>query len=377
MELNVDHGTAVYIWQALFAVAAAGQVFFLVFISGRPAIYKPAPGAEKLPPVSIVIAARNEFENLRAHLPLILDQDYPDFEVVVVNDGSRDETTALLREFREKYPRLRISEIPPNDRFEGGKKFAVTMGLKAARHERILLTDADCRPSGKGWIRAMVSAARREEDIVLGYSPFLKLPGFLNALIRFDGMSTALNYFGFALAGQPYMGVGRNLSYPRSLFFQVGGFRKHYSMASGDDDLLINQIAHKNNTAVCLSQDARVETDPERTWKNYWRQKRRHLTTGRRYRKIHKALLLLQPLSLVVFIAAAVALLSHGIWVYAVLGVLLLRMSLQIAIFRRSSRWLGQEDLAFYAPALEIIALLFTACVHFANAATKQTKWKT
>ncbi|MFN2424405.1 MAG: glycosyltransferase [Cryomorphaceae bacterium] len=377
MELNVDPYTAVLFWQVLFVLAAAGQLFFLLFISGRLAVHKPLSGAEALPAVSVVIAARNEYDNLRVNLPLILDQDYPDFEVVVVNHSSRDETDSLLKELQAKYPRLRISDIPVNERFDGGKKFAVTMGLKAARHERVVLTDADCRPSGKNWIRAMVAAAPSDEDIVLGYSPFLKSPGFLNTLIRFDGMSTALNYFGFALAGKPYMGVGRNLSYPRSLFFQVGGFRNHYGMASGDDDLLINQIAHKDNTAVCLSKEALMETIPEKTWKNYWRQKRRHLTTGARYRKIHKVLLLLQPLSLVLFWTAAIALLIHGIWVYAVLGVLLLRMSLQIAIFRRSSRWLGQKDLAFYAPALEIIALLFTACVHFANAATKQTKWKT
>ena len=377
MEIHADPEGLLLFWQILFAVSAAVQLAYLILVYSRPAFYKPDFGTALLPPVSVVIAARNEAENLRRHLPLILEQDYADFEVVVVNHASYDDSSELLRELAAQYPRLRVSEIPPNERYEGGKKFAVTIGLKAARHERILLTDADCRPSGKGWIRTMVASARKEEDIVLGYSPFVKSRGLLNALIRFDGVWTALNYFGFALAGKPYMGVGRNLSYPRSSFFAAGGFRSHYSIPSGDDDLLVNQIARRDNTAVCLSREGLMETLPEKTWKAYWRQKRRHLTTGFRYRPHHRVLLVLQPVSLILFFVASAALLVSGVWVYAVLGVLLLRVSLQIAIFSRSSRWLGQKDLAFLAPVLEIFALLFTACVHFANAATKQTKWKT
>lgn len=376
MNLNVDTNDVLLFWQVLFVGAILVQLMYFVFIYSRLAFYKPLNEASHLPPVSVIIAARNEYDNLQENLPEILEQDYPDFEVIVVNDSSYDDSKALLHALKTTHPRLRVVTIAENDRFDGGKKLAITIGIKAATHERILLTDADCKPFGKSWIKAMVSATRDEQDIVLGYSPYLKLPGFLNAVIRFDGMHIALNYMGFALAGAPYMGVGRNLSYPKKLFFEVGGFRTHYSLNSGDDDLLIQQIAHGGNTAICLSKDALVQTLPKTSWKGFWYQKRRHLTTGFKYRLTHRLLLVLQPLSLLIFLVACIALVSYGVWVIAVASAFSLRMLLQILIFRRAARLLGQKDLAFFAPVLEIVTLVFSACVHLANASSKQTKWK-
>lgn len=377
MTVNVDVYNLVLVWQIVFVIAALIQLAFFILVYGRIAFHKPIVGDAKLQPVSVVIAARNEYENLRENLPIILEQDYPEFEVIVVNDSSYDDSEGLLHALKSTHKRLHVVNIKENDRFDGGKKLAVTLGIKAARHERILLTDADCRPTGYGWIRAMVAATRQEEDIVLGYSPFTKVPGLLNALIRFDGVHTAQQYFGFALAGNPYMGVGRNLSYPKAQFFKVGGFRAHYSLRSGDDDLLINQIARKDNTTVCLNAEAMVETEPEKTWKNFWRQKRRHLTTGWRYRPIHKLLLAAHPLSLLLLFISSIALVAYGVWIYAVAAVILLRMVAQIVIFVRSARWLGQKDLAFFAPLLEILTLAFAASAHIANASSKQSRWKT
>jgi len=377
MELNIAQDTAIVIWQVVLIVAAALQLYYFLFVHGKLAMHKPTATDGPLPPVSVVIAARNEVENLSSNLPAILAQDYPQFEVIVVNDRSLDDSASVLDAFRKSAPNLRVVHIAENEQQDGGKKFALTMGIKAASHDRVVLTDADCKPSGKNWIKTMVTSARTDGDIVLGYSPYTKRSGLLNAVIRFDSMYTAMNYMGFALAGNPYMGVGRNLSYPRSLFFEVGGYRNHYSLRSGDDDLFINQIAREANTAVCLRKEALMETAPETSWKDYWRQKRRHLTTGWKYRLSHRILLVLQPLSLVMLLSASVALLIYHTWVWPVIAVMAFRVLIQIAIFRRSSRWLGQSDLAFFAPVLEIVTLVFNTCVHLSNASRKQTRWKT
>jgi cellulose synthase/poly-beta-1,6-N-acetylglucosamine synthase-like glycosyltransferase len=376
MELNVDASEWLLFWQVVFAAASVVQLGFFAMVYWPLLFQKPVAHTQKSPPVSVVIAARNEHDNLYENLPLILQQDYPEYEVIVVNNGSYDETTSLLQALKASDDKLRVVTISEHDRFDGGKKLAVTLGIKAARHERVLLTDADCRPHGKDWISSMLSSVQHENDIVLGYSPYTKNPGVLNALIRYDGVHTALNYIGFALAGMPYMGVGRNLSYPRKQFFDVGGFRSHYSLRSGDDDLFVNQVANGKNTQVCFLPNASMWTAPETTLKHFWRQKRRHLSTGWRYRQIHKLLLMLQPFSFLLFISASLALLIHSQWMVAVLLMLVLRTALQVAVFLRMSRWLGQKDLAFFAPLLEIITLAFAACAHLANASTKQTRWK-
>ncbi len=377
MQISISSESLLLFWQIAFVLACVLQLFYFVFVYVKLAWYKLPEPSQNHEPVSVVIAARNEYDNLLSNLPAILEQDYPKYEVIVVNDGSWDDTASVLQEYKSRYKHLHVVNVLESEKYDGFKKYAVTLGIKAAKFSRVLLTDADCRPASRRWIRSMVEAATDEDRIVLGYSPYTKKPGALNKLIRFDSMFTAMNYLGFAMAGVPYMGVGRNLSYPKARFFEIGGFRDHYKLQSGDDDLLVNQIAGRHNTAVCINLDALVETEPEETFKNYWWQKRRHLTTGRRYRFGHKLMLLLQPLSLLLLFVASLWLLLHTIWVYGVISAIVVRLLAQIIIFKRSSRWLGHKDLVFLAPFFEIVLIFLTASVHIANASSKNTKWKT
>jgi len=361
--------------QVIFIIVTAVQLFFYLYFCLRVAAYRQKERPMNTPPVSVIIAARNEYDNLSMHLPLILDQDYPEFEVVVVNDGSQDETQTLLEEFQKTHKNLKIVVRPHNDIYDAGKKLAITLGIKGATHERLLFTDADCKPVSRKWIQAMMRRAN-EENLVLGYSPYQRKNGFLNKIIRADNFYTAMNYMGYALAGIPYMGVGRNMSYTKFTFFEVGGFRKHYSIASGDDDLFVNEVATKENTKVCLDRDAMVESVPETQWTPFWRQKRRHLYTGRRYKHIHKFLLVLQPVSYLMFIITCILLLVFNTWMYIVIFALSLRVLLQIIIFRQSSRWLGQADLLVFMPILELIVVIISGFIHIANASAKPNKWK-
>jgi glycosyltransferase involved in cell wall biosynthesis len=377
MEINISSESAIVFWKALLLVSSAVQFGFLFLINGRLAFLKNPKKSNAKPPISIIIAARNEEENLLSNMPIILEQDYPEFEVIVINDSSVDDSITVLKAYEEKYPKLRVINIHENDRYEGGKKYAITLGVKGAKHERLIFTDADCRPVSRKWIAKMVESSPIDGAIVLGYSPYSVQSGFLNKVIRYDAFSTGLNYLSFALCGIPYMGVGRNLSYSKSSFFSVGGFKSHYRLLSGDDDLLINQIARKDNTFICVDKDAEVQSIPEQDWQSYWMQKRRHLTTGSSYRFLHRFLLLLQPVSLLFFWLSSIVLLVSHNWLEITLIVVLSRVLAQILIFRRSSRWLGQSDLTILAPLFEIFILVFTTCAHAANAVSKRVTWKT
>ena len=377
MEINISSESAILFWQTLLILSAAVQFGFLFLIYSRLAFFKNSEISKAKPPVSVIIAARNEEENLLTNMPIILEQDYPDFEVIVINDRSVDDSIDVLKAFEERYSSLRVINIRENDRYEGGKKYAVTLGVKGAKYDRLIFTDADCKPVSRKWIEKVVEAAVNDQDIVLGYSPYLRQRGFLNKVIRYDAYATAMNYLNFALCGLPYMGVGRNLSYTKSAFFSVGGFRSHYRLLSGDDDLLINQIAQKKNTHICVDALAEVQSKPEEEWRSYWMQKRRHLTTGSSYRFIHRFLLVLQPVSLLVFWLSAIALLVSHNWLEITLTLVFVRVLAQILIFRRSSRVLGQTDLAILSPIFEIFTLVLTACAHTANAVSNRIPWKT
>ncbi len=243
-------------------------------------------------PVSMVICAHNEAENLRQHLPLWLAQDYAgDWELLVVDDASEDETAAVLAFFQEKHARLRVLRVA--EKTSPGKKAALAQGIAAAHYEHLVLTDADCAPVSVHWLALMAEAltAQPATEIVLGYAPLYARPGLLNSWARFETAYTALQYFAFAQAGMPYMGVGRNLAWKRRLFEQAGGFVGHADLPSGDDDLLVNAVAQPGRVALCLHSDAFVYSTAKTTWTAWFRQKQRQLGSGLRYRRTHQVAL--------------------------------------------------------------------------------------
>jgi biofilm PGA synthesis N-glycosyltransferase PgaC len=280
-------------WEAVFYLAqyvliacAAVQVFYYLFFFSRLAFYKPKnTAASKQDPVTVILCARNELENLKKNLPLLLEQDYPKYEVIVANDSSWDETSDYLAELSLKYPHLREVKYIENERYPKGKKFILTLAIKASKYEILLLTDADCQPASNQWIRLMQQHYMPETHIVTGFSPYRYKSGMLNRFIRFETFHTALQYFSFALAKMPYMGVGRNLSYRKSLFFAFKGFASHNHILSGDDDLFVNETATSSNTKIEIHKDSFMLTEAEKTWGDWWQQKSRHLYTGRFYKK--------------------------------------------------------------------------------------------
>lgn len=292
-----------FVWQFLFWLYVAATLAQLAVWLGVFGEIKTSnvqrPKSKVQSPISIILCARNEAENLRRHLPKILKQQYAgEWEVIVVNDASEDETPAVLASFLEKNSRLRVVQIFEKQHF--GKKQALTQGIAAAKFENLLLTDADCEPASPRWLSHVASALaeKPETEIVLGYAPMKKSDeSWLNAWSRFETAFTAMQYFSFALAGMPYMGVGRNLAFKKRVFGRVGGFAAHSDLPSGDDDLLVNAAATSKNVAACPHPESFTFSESKKTWRDWARQKRRHLAAGRRYKPLHQAILALVSLS--------------------------------------------------------------------------------
>ncbi len=271
----------------LFFAALGIQLVYILFVFTKlinHTDYGHEISGQEFPAVSIIIAASNELDNLKTLLPILDSQDYPKFEIVVSDDRSADGTYDYLLTNEGKYKNvvfLRILDLPKH---YTAKKYAVTMAIKKSLNEILLFTDADCLPEGDQWIKQMVCQLTTDKEIVLGFSKYDALPGGLNALIRYETFQTAVQYLSFALAKTPYMGVGRNLLYKKSLFWRNNGFAKHQGLLSGDDDLFINQASNKNNVAICTALEGSTSSHPKETWAEWFVQKRRHLSVGKKYK---------------------------------------------------------------------------------------------
>lgn len=362
----------------IFIGATLIQIAYWLGLFYRLAFHKASPqkGNAAEPPISIIICAYNEAENLENNLPLILSQIYRSYEVLVVNDHSTDHTQEVLETFAKKYPYIRIINFTNTKKDNIGKKLPLSKGIEAARYDTVLLTDADCRPASQNWLKEMSQPMNiKKTQVGLGYAPYDTLKGILNAFIRFETVYTAVQYLSFAKAGLPYMGVGRNLIYNKELYFKAGGFNTHEHIPSGDDDLFINQVATAHNTVITLTLDSFVYSEPKTTWRSYFRQKSRHLSTGTSYKPLHQLLLGLLSASQFLHYALAIILLCLGQW-YLIFTLYLVRMTIVLIGYHFILKKLNDQPLWKWIPLLDAALvcyyILFAPMLFFTNRNT----WK-
>jgi cellulose synthase/poly-beta-1,6-N-acetylglucosamine synthase-like glycosyltransferase len=348
---------------------ASIQFLYVTIVFGRLALYKEEEKTpQALPPISIIIAARNESDNLYENLPYILTQDYPEFEVIIVNNQSVDDSTWLLKALCLQHKNLRVVEIAKNKHLLPGKKLPITLGVKGANYENMLFTDADCRPASNHWLRIMAGSFSEKKEIVLGYAPYYKTKGIINKIIRYDTAFIGVSYLSMALVKLPYMGVGRNLAYSKKVFDAVRGFKSHYSLPSGDDDLFIQEAAVNNNYTIQLSPDSFCFSMPATTWKSWIRQKTRHYTTSSRYNFIKKALLGIYPISLLMTWISFVILLSNANWWLIGLIIFSLLLIIKWLIQGKCLRKLNEKRFAIAFPLWDLgHALLMPIMYNFSD----------
>ena len=308
------------------------------------------------PGVSVVVCARNEGYNLRPYIQSLLTQDYPLYEVIIVNDGSEDDTQTVIDEYAALDKRVKTTFVPIGARVRSTKKLGLTLAAKAAQYDYLLLTDADCRPESIHWISSMMEGFGNGErlavsgeriEVVLGYGAYFSEDSLLNEVIQYDTLFNGVHYLGAAATGKPYMGVGRNLAYRKETFFEHGGFSDLMTEGAGDDDLFVNKVATKHNTAIVCTPESVTWSVPKRTWKSWLQQKRRHLSVSGAYNTRSKGHLMREPLARGVFYLLFVVLMVIGspLVMSAAFVLFLLRMLLLMSMLDVSARRLGQPQM--------------------------------
>ena len=333
-------------------------------------------GREGSTPLSVIVCAHNELENLKQLVPQLLSQDHENFEVIVVDDRSGDGSDEFLVESSRRYPKLRVVTISQTPGHINGKKFALTLGIKAARHEWVVLTDADCRPNSQSWLKTMAGSFADDRSIAIGFSPYQSGRGLLNAFIRFEAILTMIQYVGMALAGRPYMGVGRNLAYRKSLFLDNKGFNDHLHVTGGDDDLFVNRHASSRNVAVVLGEEVLVRSVPKKTWLEYFRQKVRHLAVGRRYRFGDKFLLGLFSVTWILSWLSLISIPILGMYAQFIAGLFLVRWILLVAVFAIACRKAGERMGLWKVPLLDFLYAFYYLVAGPVALLSKKVRWK-
>lgn len=362
---SLQHLTAIdYSFLALLLIAFGIQVYYYIHHFASIVKYRKkqdagiVPFVDNLPPVSVIICAKNESENLRQFLPLILEQDYPCFEVIVINDGSTDETSDLLQDLSLTYPNLYRTFVPEHANIRSTKKLGLTIGIKAAKFDVLLFTDADCKPAGARWIADMARNFTPNTEFVLGYGAYMHEKGFMSRMISYDTLFIGMQSLGYALTGHPYMGVGRNMAYRKETFVRMKGFHKSLALQSGDDDLFVNNGANEYNTRVEISSGSVTWSVPKSTFNTWFRQKERHLSTSDFYKpgSLFRIGLEVGSRGLFYALVCFIAILSP--WIFGAFGGLLFvtRYILQLIIVNKVAKQLGERR--FYLSLLMFDILL-------------------
>ena len=355
---------AIVLW-----VMVVSMILFLLYhlvLFSRLIFYKSKKETVEPDPVSVIIASRDDAIMLKQNLPLIMAQKEITYEVIVVDDCSYDDTVDVLREYSDKFSNFKSSKLVENGGFEGGKKYAVTMGIKAAKYPNLVFIDADCYPNSDLWLRRMAEGLMFKK-VVVGYGPFKREKGFLNRLIRFDTYKIAVQYLSYALSGIPYMGVGRNMAYHSYLYFDAKGFTSHLNVVSGDDDLFVNEVSNSKNTGIEISPESYVYSTTKPTYSKWEFQKRRHLTTAPKYKFTHKLLLILLPFGQYVMNIALVILIIRQFEIEFVLSLYGVKILIQGIIQFFTMKRLQVLDLFIWSFVLELVLMLFYPWVTFLN----------
>jgi glycosyltransferase involved in cell wall biosynthesis len=361
----------------VFIAVVVIQFLYYIVVFGKFSFAKPQNVTPKRVPISVIVCAKNEEENVKKFVPLLAEQDYHTFEIVLIDDASSDNTLEIFEEFEKQYPNIKLVKVENNEAFWGNKKFALTLGIKAAKYEYLLFTDADCYPTSKDWITSMSAQFTQQKNIVLGYGAYEKISNsFLNKIIRFETLLTATQYFSWAKIGKPYMGIGRNMAYKREEFFKVRGFMDHMKIRSGDDDLFINQAANGDNTTICYIPDSFTYSTPKTRFKDWFTQKRRHVSTAKHYKLFDRNQLGLFYVSQLLFLLLPIVLLAFQYQWIAVVSIIGFRYLFAWLTLGFAAGKLKEKDVMYWFPIIEIVLIVTQLNVFITNTFSKPVHWK-
>lgn len=346
----------------IFLVATVIQLLYHVLIFIRIWFYK-EPEHINYKPVSVVVSSKNQLNHIRSNLIHFLNQDYPEFEIIVINDASSDGTDDYLEELEKKYGHLKVvtNTVQENDRFNKGKKFGITLAIKSATHDTLLFSDADSYPSSNQWIKKMQASFCSKKQIVLAYSRLEKRKGFLNRLLRYESLYEGLLSFSFTLCGFPLLAQRRNLGYDRALFFSINGFFSHLNLSRGEAKLFVDEASNSRNTTVCLSPEGMTLSNKQKSYLEWFSDKRSYFHLAKRLRFSSLLLLGINFFSQFSFWLLFPVLLIYQINPQLVLLAFTLRFCLQYIVYWKMCKFTNEYRLLWFLPFYEISLML----IHF------------
>ncbi len=375
-ELNQHLDNGLFIsCLALFSLTILIQLYYIFFIFRRLAFYKTIDVFDEEIPLSIIIASRNDGEALQENLKYILNQKYSMFEVIVVNNNSIDNSKHVLSELEKEYNHLKVVEFNNGKHMRPGKKLPLTIGIKAAKNKHLIFTDADCRPASQLWLKTMAQGFSNMEEVILGYGPYHKTNGILNAIIRYDTAWIGMNYFSFALSKKPYMGVGRNLAYTKEAYLSVDGFKSHHSLASGDDDLFIQEVSKTSTLGIQIDPKSFCFSQSKKTYSDWINQKSRHYSTSTKYGFIKKLLLAIYPASLILAWFSFVSLMIVGNAPFIFITIMSLFYLLKWLIQGRCLFKLNERSFAFLFPFWDLFYSVLSPLIFIIGKTKRNNNW--
>lgn len=342
----------------------------------RICLHHPQGQSIKEYPFSIIVAAHNEEEHLRNLILHLGNQSYPEYEIILVLDRCTDQSRKIASDLNTKFSRLNVIEIDQKPSGVDGKKNALEIGILAAKHDWMLFTDADCVPVSRSWIQSFANEIDPATDILLGISKYQWMPGLLNALIQYETFQTALHFIGSAMSGKPYMALGRNVAYRKSLFLNSCGFSDTKHITGGDDDLFVQKNGNKRNTKVVLTPESLTNSVVKRKWKTYFVQKTRHLSVGKHYRLklkiIHAFRAVVHLLVWMSFLYLAV---NDSLGTIT-LGFFCSVIVIQGFIFTRTASKMGLPFSVLWFPITDLLYAVMLPAMGIRSAFVKRVKWK-
>jgi glycosyltransferase involved in cell wall biosynthesis len=361
----------------VFAAITVIQIAWYLGILGKFAFIKQQTITPKKIPVSVIVCIKNNIEAVQRLIPALAEQQYPDFEIVLVDNASQDETIDILEAFEKQYHNVKLVKVENNEAFWANKKYALTLGIKAASKDYLLFIDVNCMPASNEWIASMASQFTLSKTIILGYSAFAKKKNsFLNKLIRFDGLMAATQYFAWMRAGRPFTGNGRNLAYKKDEFFNRNGYINHIKIRTGEDALFINEAATKKNTAICYTPQSITFRESKKTFKQWVRDKRKRAYAAHFFKSFDKLQLNTFYMLQILFIVLAItlAILQYN-WMFLV-PVIVVRYIVAWVTLAQSAKRLNEKDAVYWYPVMEIMVIFTQLYAYIANLFSKPVHWK-
>lgn len=358
----------------IFVLFAGIQIAYY-FIFSSVFFAKKSSKSHSKNPISVIIFAKNSAENLRNFLPNILTQNYPNYEVVLIDNNSTDKTERVIKSFAKNHSNIRVVNVENNEAFWGSKKYALTLGIKAAKFDHLLFTEANCRPVSENWISEMSKNFSEEKSIILGYSTFAYEKSFANFLIRFYQFITSLQYLNFAKLGIPMMADGKNLAYKKTEFYNAKGYINHMKHEFGEDDLFIQDASNQINTTFTIDKSSFTECTNSSSFKNWFSIVKKKVLLKKRYQFKHRFLLGLFSVSKLFFYVLGILLVFFYPY-QIIITIIAAYFLVQFIVIGIAAKKMEEKNLIYFLPILDISFLLIQISIFIANLTSKPTRWK-